>query len=96
VALVVIAFAIANRHQVTLSLDPLPYAFELPLFTVAFAGILIGLCVGGFAAWMRAGRWRQRARQEHRLASQLSRDLETSRSDAAKSGGEGRSVARVA
>ena len=94
VALVIIAFAIANRHVVELSLDPLPFRFDLPLFVVAFAGIAIGILVGGCAAWWRAGRWRQRARQEHRLASELSRELEANRTNGED--GTGRTVAKVA
>lgn len=94
VALLVIAFAIANRHVVALSLDPLPYRFDLPLFVVAFVGIAIGIFVGGCAAWWRGGRWRQRARQEHRLASELSRELEANRANGEDS--TGRTVAKVA
>jgi uncharacterized integral membrane protein len=71
IGLVVIAFAIANRHDVVISLDPLPLEFSLPLYAVVFAGIFVGLLAGGIAAWMRGARWRQEARRQRRRASRL-------------------------
>ena len=56
-----VAFAIANRHLVTLSLDPTPLSIEAPLYGLVFASIFAGLVTGGLIAWMRAGRVRRRA-----------------------------------
>ncbi len=49
---VVIAFAIANRGPVEVSLDPLPYARDVPLYMVAMGGLAIGFAAGAVAAWL--------------------------------------------
>ena len=51
---VVIAFAIANRGPVEVSLDPLPYVFGAPLYLVAMGGLAIGFAAGAVAAWLAA------------------------------------------
>ncbi len=49
---VVIAFAIANRGQVAVSLDPLPFGFGTPLYVVVLGGLAIGFAAGAVAAWL--------------------------------------------
>jgi uncharacterized integral membrane protein len=80
-ALVLIAFAVANRQIVTVSLDPFDQAnpaLELspPLYLFIFALLTAGVVLGGCAAWLRQGKWRSRARraeaQLSRLRAQLS------------------------
>ncbi|MBL6952627.1 MAG: LapA family protein [Alphaproteobacteria bacterium] len=73
--LIFIAFAIANRHAVTLSLDPTPLSIEAPLYGAVFAGIFIGLIAGGLIAWLRAGRWRRQLRMEQRNVRRLEEEL---------------------
>ena len=63
IAVVLIAFAIANRAPVTVRFDPLPFAIDLPLYAVALIGIFIGLVSGGIMTWLRGGRWRKQARE---------------------------------
>jgi uncharacterized integral membrane protein len=68
IAAVIIAFAVANRQTVTVSFDPFSsvnpaYAVTLPLFAVIFAVLILGVIVGGIAAWVRQSKWRRRARQ---------------------------------
>ncbi len=48
ITLVFVAFIVANRHGVMISLAPLPYSAELPLYIVLFAGIFIGFMFAGF------------------------------------------------
>ncbi|HUR44054.1 MAG TPA: LapA family protein [Aestuariivirga sp.] len=86
VAIIVVAFAIANRERVVLSLDPFssePYAsITTPLWGVLFGGIFIGLLAGWVAAWFAHGKWRRatrearvellRSQQEH---EQLKREM---------------------
>lgn len=72
-AVILIAFAVANRQAVTVSLDPFsagaPAAsLTLPLFALVIALLIIGVVIGGTAAWLRHGRWR-------RVARRLERDL---------------------
>jgi uncharacterized integral membrane protein len=67
-AVVIIAFAVANRQSVTLSFDPLSstnpaYAATLPLFVVIFIVLILGVLVGGVAAWVGQTKWRRSARK---------------------------------
>jgi uncharacterized integral membrane protein len=67
-ALIMIALAVANRHAVTVSLDPFasnePAAsLTLPLFALIFLVLIIGVLIGGAATWLRHGRWRWIARR---------------------------------
>jgi len=67
-AVIVIAFAVANRQSVTLSFDPLSstspaYAATLPLFVVIFMMLIIGVLIGGIAAWIGQTKWRRTARK---------------------------------
>src|SRR3972149_435981 len=64
----ILAFAVANRQTVTLTLDPLGLAdstltFALPLFVLAFLLVIVGVIVGGFATWVRQARWRRASRR---------------------------------
>jgi len=66
-AVVILAFAIANRETVRFTLDPLglfdgALTFSAPLFALAFAILIVGVVVGGVAAWLRQSRWRRAAR----------------------------------
>jgi len=68
VALVVVAFAIANRQWVTVSFDPLsrdqPFAaVSMPLWALFFCGAFVGLIAGWIAAWLAQGKWRKATRE---------------------------------
>lgn len=68
-AAILIAFAVANRHMVTVSFDPFSaadpaYAATLPLFLMIFVLVIVGVIIGGVAAWLRQAKWRRTA---HRL-----------------------------
>jgi uncharacterized integral membrane protein len=65
-AVVLVAFSLANRQTVTVSFDPFSsmapaYAVTLPLFIIIFAVLILGVLVGGLAAWLRQGKWRRSA-----------------------------------
>jgi uncharacterized integral membrane protein len=65
---IMVAFAVANRQAVTVSLDPLAsaapsYAATVPLFALIFVVLILGVLIGGFAAWLRQGKWRRIARR---------------------------------
>jgi uncharacterized integral membrane protein len=75
-AIIIIGFAVANRQAVTVSFDPFAasqpaYSATLPLFVIVFLLVILGVLVGGIAAWLRQGRWRSAARR----AEAQSRDL---------------------
>lgn len=59
---IVILLAVANRDVVPLRLDPLPYAFEAPLYLLLFLVFLAGLVVGSLASY-NASRRRLRIKQ---------------------------------
>jgi len=67
-AAVIIAFAVANRQAVTVSFDPFSqanpaYSATLPLFVLIFVLVILGVIVGGVAAWLRQSKWRRAARK---------------------------------
>jgi uncharacterized integral membrane protein len=83
-AVVIIAFAVANRHSVTVSLDPFDPAqpagaVTLPLFALIIAVLILGVVVGGSAAWLRHGKWRRVARRLEREAAALRSEVERHR-----------------
>lgn len=75
-AIVIIAFAVANRQSVTVSFDPFnasaPAAsLALPLFALIIGVLIVGVVVGGVAAWFGQRRWRRRVRRLEREANAL-------------------------
>lgn len=70
VAIVAVAFAVANRQWITVSLDPLSavprMSIDMPLWALFFAGVLPGLIVGWVACWLAQGKWRRHAREARR------------------------------
>jgi uncharacterized integral membrane protein len=75
-----VVFAVANRHLVTVSIDPFnssdpSLGFSLPLFAVIIVFALLGVLAGGSATWIRQRRWRRAARQLEADAQQLRTQL---------------------
>ena len=75
-AIVLVAFAVANRQTVTVSFDPFDrvdpaFSVAVPLYVLILALVIAGVIVGGAAAWMRQGKWRWRARRAESQASHL-------------------------
>src|SRR5262245_19855402 len=67
-AAVIVFFSVANRETIAVSLDPFhgdtpALAFSAPLFVLLFGALVLGLLIGGIAAWARQGRWRRAARK---------------------------------
>jgi len=76
-ALILIVFAVANRHFVTVSFDPFnstdpALAVSLPLFVLIIAVAILGVVAGGTATWFRQRHWRRAARQ-HEADAQAAR-----------------------
>ena len=87
VAIVLVALAVANRVPVRVAFDPFnpttsPLAVTLPLFSVVFAALAIGVLLGGAAVWFRQGRFRKAARREHVEAARWRREAERGRARA--------------
>jgi len=81
-----ILFALANRQLTIVNFNPFvsPEALTapgvgVPLFLVIFAVLLIGVVLGGIAAWFAAGRVRRDRRRWQREAERLNRELESER-----------------
>ena len=80
IAVALIAFAIANRQTVTLSLDPFDQAAPAlviapPAYLLVFAALIGGVVIGGCAAWLGQGKWRTRARRAEADAKALRAQL---------------------
>ncbi|WP_428032281.1 lipopolysaccharide assembly protein LapA domain-containing protein [Ancylobacter sp.] len=75
-----VMLAVANRHAVTLFVDPLSGAdgasIDLPLFLVVSAAMIIGVLLGGTAAWLSQGRYRKAARRSAREARSAHDEVE--------------------
>lgn len=76
VSILLVALAVANRRPVTLSLDPFSpnapaLSVTVPLFSIIFGGVILGLVIGGLYTWLRQGRHRRQARQAKRDLSRL-------------------------
>ena len=80
-AVIIIAFAVANRQIVTVSLDPFsaehPAAsLTLPLFALVIILLFLGVLIGGIAAWLRQSKWRRTARRLEREIADLHIEIE--------------------
>ena len=67
-ALLLILFAVSNRQNVVLSLEPFGALGEpVPVFLVLFLGIFIGLLIaGGVTGWLRLKGFARRRKAERR------------------------------
>lgn len=66
--LVLMVFAVANRHFVTVSFDPFvsndpSFSATLPLFLLLIVVAALGVLVGGCAVWFGQRHWRRAARR---------------------------------
>lgn len=99
VAILLVALAVINRHDVRMILDPFKpqapsLAIELPFYFYLFGTLFLGILIGGAAVWVSQGRWRRTARlraQEVRRwqveADRLARERDA---DVAQTGTTGR------
>jgi hypothetical protein len=80
-AIVLIAFAVANRESIIVSLDPFDQAnpalsIRLPLFVLILLVVIAAVIVGGIAAWLRQSKWRRAARMAEARARDLRNEVE--------------------
>src|SRR5882757_1015263 len=95
ISLILIIFAVANRHSVTVSLDPFnsadpSVAVSLPLFVLIIAVAMSGVIAGGSATWFRQRRWRRAARRHEADARQARAEAADLRAAVASSQAERR------
>ncbi len=79
-SIVAVAVAVSNRGAVTVQLDPFSdvnpaIRFDLPLFIVMFACLLVGLVLGALTVWLAQWKWRRLAAREARRARDLERQI---------------------
>jgi uncharacterized integral membrane protein len=68
VAIVLVAFIVANRTSVRLALDPFnpdesAFSFTAPFFVWLFGFLAIGILVGGITTWLTQHKYRKAARE---------------------------------
>jgi uncharacterized integral membrane protein len=83
-AIVIVAFAVANRQIVTVSLDPFSSehpasSLTLPLFALIIVLLIAGVVIGGVAAWLRQAQWRRTARRLEREVEELRSEVASQR-----------------
>jgi uncharacterized integral membrane protein len=83
--IVLVVFAVANRHDVTVSFDPFnsvnpAVSTTAPLFVVIIAAAILGVVAGGMATWVRQRHWRRAARRHEADARQARAQLDDLRS----------------
>jgi uncharacterized integral membrane protein len=81
-AILLVMFAVANREYVAISLDPFSVnapalTVHVRLFLLLLIALIVGVLVGGIAAWLAQAKWRRAARR-------LDRELRTARAEAAR------------
>ena len=86
--LILVAFAVANRHFVTVSFDPFisddpSFSITLPLFLLLILVAAIGVIAGGCAVWFGQRRWRRAARLNDAEARAARTELANLRAQAA-------------
>jgi uncharacterized integral membrane protein len=83
-AVILVIFAVANRHWVTVTFDPFSssdpsLSVDLPLFVVILLSAILGVLAGGIATWIRQRRWRTAARRHEADAAAARAELASSR-----------------
>ncbi|TAN49266.1 MAG: LapA family protein [Rhodospirillales bacterium] len=73
VAVAVVVFAVSNRQTASVSLWPLPFEIDTPVFFLALAPLALGVFLGGVAAWLAGGKSRRLARERARQLKSLER-----------------------
>ena len=69
-AIVLLGFAFANHHEVTVSFDPFAstdsaaFSIAAPLFAVVIVAAMLGVVAGALATWVSQGRHRRASRQD--------------------------------
>jgi uncharacterized integral membrane protein len=76
IAILAIAFAVANRQVVSISFDPFSsgepaFVLTAPLFLLVFFLLSCGVVIGGAASWLGQGRYRTAARRSAAEARDL-------------------------
>lgn len=77
VAALTILLAIANRGRIVVSLDPLPFEIEGPLYAILLFTAFMGVIAGGAAGWTASLKWRRISRRQRREIASLERQIKS-------------------
>lgn len=74
VAIVLIVLSVANRHAVTLSINPFQpgdrqLSVTAPFFVYLFVAVIAGMLIGSSLTWFSQGKHRKRARTQTQEAA---------------------------
>jgi len=88
--LILVTFAAANRHDVTVSFDPFlakdpALSRDIPLFLLLILTAAVGVVIGGCAVWFGQRHWRRAARRHEADARAARGELAGLRAQAAAS-----------
>jgi uncharacterized integral membrane protein len=88
--LLLVVFAVANRHFVTVSLDPFvssdpSFSVAMPLFLLLILVAALGVVAGGLAAWFGQRHWRRASRRHEADARAVRAELAGLQASAAAS-----------
>jgi len=80
VAVIVVVLSVANRNDVTFSIDPFGaaapgWSASAPFYVFLFAAVVVGVIIGGVSTWLRQGHWRHAARSERANAERLRNEV---------------------
>jgi len=87
-AILLLAFAVANRRLVTVSFDPFSSteapaaAVETPLFVALIVATMIGVVAGSAATWIAQGKHRRAKRQNRAEAERWRAEAEAAKARA--------------
>lgn len=81
IAILVIAFIVANRHSIVVGFDPIDtvnpaFALEMPVFLLTLIGVFAGMVIGSVATWFGAATVRREARDKRIEAAKWRREAE--------------------
>lgn len=84
IALIAVVFAVANREIVSISFDPFnsenpAFALSAPLFLTIILMVMLGVLIGGMAAWLSQAHVRGALRHAKSEAEHLRRELQETR-----------------
>ncbi|MGO9004343.1 MAG: lipopolysaccharide assembly LapA domain-containing protein [Beijerinckiaceae bacterium] len=90
VAVIGLAFAVANRHDVSISFDPFSGGtggdeIKAPLFIVLILALMCGVLIGGGVTWFAHGRHRRALREARSEAARWRSQAESSQAASSSS-----------
>ncbi|MBF0094188.1 MAG: LapA family protein [Alphaproteobacteria bacterium] len=73
-AIIAVAFSVANRDAVRLDLWPLPFSVDIPVYVTVLGSVAFGTVLGWMASWLPAARLRARLRARNARIEELERE----------------------